>query len=295
MNIWPIFAVKIPGKWVLAGEHSVLRGGSALALPHPEFSLELSFNPGEDSLSVYPSQAQYIIDELLSAIQKNLSHRLSHFTAPRGELRIASSIPVGAGLGSSAALCVALTRWVCEPLGIDESEQFEFARSLEHRFHGKSSGMDVAAAALGHPILFSMSAGAKTLALRRLPRFSFHDTKLRASTHDCIKIVEHFRSKNPPLSMQVDDAMDQATVRCLGGLTLYNRSGTDAPTHPDESEKALVALSDGMAQAQRCFEEWGLVPKSVGQLVEDLLSQGARAAKLTGAGGGGFVVALWSA
>ena len=40
-----------------------------------------------------------------------------HFKNPRGVLRIESTIPFGAGLGSSAALSVAVTRWMAEPFG----------------------------------------------------------------------------------------------------------------------------------------------------------------------------------
>ena len=43
MRISSDFSTRIPGKWVLAGEHSVLRGASAIALPHPEFSLAFDF------------------------------------------------------------------------------------------------------------------------------------------------------------------------------------------------------------------------------------------------------------
>src|SRR5947209_5983562 len=57
----------VPGKWVLAGEHTVLRGGRAVALPHPSFGLELEFTPGE-RFEVFPRGAEEVIQGLFSAI-----------------------------------------------------------------------------------------------------------------------------------------------------------------------------------------------------------------------------------
>ncbi len=53
----------------------------------------------------------------------------------KGTLLLESSIPVGAGMGASAALCVALTRWLGYlKLRQEESEYYEFARNLENLF-----------------------------------------------------------------------------------------------------------------------------------------------------------------
>jgi galactokinase len=48
-----------------------------------------------------------------------------------------------------------------------------------------------------------------------------------------------------------------------------------------------------MDLGQSCFEEWELVPESFTVIEEKLKNEGALAVKLTGAGAGGFVVALW--
>jgi mevalonate kinase len=60
-----------------------------------------------------------------------------------------------------------------------------------------------------------------------------------------------------------------------------------------QSSEGLSALAKAVAQAHRCFEAWGLVPSQAGEIIQDLESKGALACKLTGAGGGGMVVALW--
>jgi mevalonate kinase len=90
------FVTRVGAKWILVGEHSVLRGGAAIAFPCSDFSLELKYEPGPTSLD--PG-----IRRLL-----DLLGGPNHVS---GDLQIRSTIPQGAGLGSSAALSVALTRW----------------------------------------------------------------------------------------------------------------------------------------------------------------------------------------
>jgi mevalonate kinase len=49
-----------------------------------------------------------------------------------------------------------------------------------------------------------------------------------------------------------------------------------------------------MAWSQECFEGWGLLPPEAKALARELKAQGALATKLTGAGSGGMIVALWA-
>jgi mevalonate kinase len=128
------FSTRVPGKWVLAGEHAVLRGKNAIAIPHPEFSLELSFSPGHRS-------DQLICRDLPDVLLEVILHRLNLKSAPVGSLSITSSIPQSSGLGSSAALSVAFVKWAARLEGWPEASWFEKARSLEDHFHGRSSGM----------------------------------------------------------------------------------------------------------------------------------------------------------
>src|SRR4051812_30825391 len=114
------FQTRVPGKWVLAGEHAVLRGGTAVALPHPELGMKLNFQPdtsglrnSNDGLTVEPDSAP--IRDLIKELKDRFGDEGRNFPQIRGLLKIESMIPIGAGLGSSAALCVALTRWLSEP------------------------------------------------------------------------------------------------------------------------------------------------------------------------------------
>ncbi len=306
---WVKFQTRVPGKWVLAGEHSVLRGAAAVALPHPELGLTLSFDPRqkETSLLVHPAEANAILLELLGSMTEDFntfgresrSEALRDFVAtvvdspeprgagfsyPSGCVEIDSTIPVGAGLGSSAALCVAVTRWVSSFLMLNADQEVALATRLEHRFHGKSSGMDVAVISAGQPIVYTMAGGVRAVQVKHLPKFTFHDTGLRSRTRDCVERVEKFRDENPLLGARVDERMGLAAQSAIEGLAAFDRG---------DRGRGLKLLVEGIGQARECFYSWELVPGEARRLEESLLRDGAIAVKMTGAGGGGMVVALW--
>jgi mevalonate kinase len=281
---WNVFDIRVPGKWVLAGEHSVLRGGSAVALPHPEFSLGLSFRPQPCKLEIEPKSGQEIIEELLDAVEGDFASQGRAFIRPRGKLKIESSIPMGAGLGSSAALCVALSKWMTTPFSLNGSEVAGFATRMENRFHGKSSGMDVSAILAGVPILFSREKGPISLKLKKLPTFNFHDSGLRAETSRCIEKVEQFGLESPAAASEIDRQMDAAAKAASQALLRFDS---------ERNSEALADLAQAMKSAHACFVAWGLVPQKVLEMESTLYSQGALAVKLTGAGGGGSLVSLW--
>ncbi|MCM2322583.1 MAG: hypothetical protein NDJ90_04920 [Oligoflexia bacterium] len=283
--MWRSFHSRVPGKWVLAGEHAVLRGATAVALPHPELGLTLAFEPGSfEGLRVVPESAARVILELLESVRDACEERGRSFGAPAGTLEIQSSIPIGAGLGSSAALCVAMSRWLRGPLGLAERELLDFATQLEDRFHGKSSGMDVAVIATGEPVTFVRGVGPKPLGVKHLPKFTFHDTALRCRTHECVSRVEAFRDREPARAMRVDEAMGEAARFAIEGLVQYDRG---------DRSRGLELLAQAMARGQECFRAWDLLPPEAGELERSLLAEGALGVKITGAGGGGMLVALW--
>jgi mevalonate kinase len=275
------FSIEVPAKWILTGEHTVLRGGESLAFVMPRFLLRLSYrNQGPISFNPNPFQSQ--IRSLLARAREYLGVREDVFST--GEISISSDIPIGAGLGSSAALCVAIARLAIWRSGADLSRWIPLATHLEDVFHGKSSGMDVNAIAIGKPILFSMVEGARPLpGLHAMPRFEFYDSGIRGSTRDCIERVKHWQRNHAHLKDALDEQMKEATRVARVGLELFQ----------GDPARGEARLREAMELAQGCIETWGLVtPELLGQKY-DLLKQGALAVKLTGAGLGGFWIALW--
>jgi len=284
--MWVKFKTCLPGKWVLVGEHTVMRGGMAIVFPFPEVSLCLDFVPQRTKrLKVSPPDAEPVIHELLG-IYEGWRSRNGGFSWPTGRLTIQSDIPQGAGLGSSAALCSAVARWIASATGLPANELTDIARSLETRFHGNSSGMDVAAVLANAPIVFEKGCPPRILKLERIPHFTLHDTGLRSNTSECISQVKTFVTGNPDRAAAVDRAMDAASYKALKGLLTYSRG---------EEQAGLEAIAEGMRIALDCFSDsaWNLIPEAEERLIRSLLADGALAAKPTGAGGGGMALALW--
>jgi mevalonate kinase len=278
-HTFPAAEIRVPGKWVLAGEHAVLRGVAAIALPHPQFSLDLHYIPeAGEGLRTDPQEAKELAWTLIDQVFA-LAGREDR-PSFQGLLRIQSSIPYGAGLGSSAALCVAMVRWLAQSLNLATESVREIATRLEDRFHGKSSGMDIAVTSLATPIRYQIINGekrAEPIEDIQLPRFTFHDTGLRKKTSEAISKVEKFRFEHANLGEEVDQMMAEASRMAYTAL----HSGSQ------------LHLGEAMKLAQRCFKEWDLVPEVAEQIEKRLYREGARSVKLTGAGGGGFLVALW--
>jgi mevalonate kinase len=290
MNLWKAYSTSVPGKWVLAGEHTVLRGGRAISLPHPEFSLKLDYRPAGGNLEIEPDIGSPVIHELLRIAREWLAKRGVRMELPQGSVRIRSTIPFGAGLGSSAALSVATARWVLAAHSLDRSLERDLAREMENHFHGKSSGMDVATVSIAQPILFSMRNGAVELGLQHLPRFAFFDTGLRASTKDCIAKVDSLRAEDPARGERLDREMSEASGEILEGLRAYDEA-VDRKAEI-EASAALARVASGMERAGTVFGEWGLVPEEIRRRLETARAEGYIAPRLTGAGGGGFIVAM---
>lgn len=275
------FGIELPAKWVLTGEHSVLRGKTAIAFPLSRYKLKLTYRE-QESFSITPNPFQSQIRKLMARALEYL--KIPENAFPNGEVEIESGIPIGAGLGSSAALCAAIARLVLWKTKSDLSLWVSLATHLEDFFHGKSSGMDVNVIIHGAPVAFSVSRGIEKLDVSgAAPAFEWYDSGFRGSTRDCIERVHHWQKQNPHLKDSFDVRMHEAGLLATEGLKVFS-------LNPGVGELKLKAA---MELAQECFEQWGLVTPELLTQKFDLLKQGALAVKLTGAGLGGFWVALW--
>jgi mevalonate kinase len=277
------FEIEVPGKWILSGEHSVLRGQPAIALPHSQYRFTLKYEPNSNDLKIYPNSIANEVTPLFSLLQERWGRKpaMKHM---KGSLHFESTIPLRAGFGSSAAFCYAVTAWFAEAYGTEDKDLVEEASRLEDHFHGKSSGLDVAVVASRTPIFYYRGEPPQKLKLSVIPRFTFHDSGVRASTQKCISQVESFISRDPSLGVLYDKKMGSCSNAIREALVDYSS---------DRSEQAVLQIAEAMNQAQECFYAWDLVPEEVRTIEKQLREAGALGIKVTGAGGGGFLVALW--
>lgn len=273
-----LFNYRVHGKWILAGEHSVLRGGKALVFPVSSRYLDFSYEKGT-SLSL---EIEHCSSDLEMAFWGVLEKALQKLNLSRqdvlGKIKMESNIPVGAGMGASATLCVSLARWFSDLGYLKNEEQYEFAKSLENLFHGESSGVDVAVALNHKSLIFSKPQTMEVFEPKWQPHFYLSYCGQRGVTADCIRRVQKLLKQDPESGEEIDLQMFRAVETAVDSLLKPND---------------LQGLTNAIELANDCFNEWGLISQSLETHMSELKEAGAVATKPTGSGDGGFVLSLW--
>lgn len=268
------------GKWILAGEHAVVRGHAALVFPIKSKRLILRYSSaatslGADYIGSTGADMQLLFWSVLEHGMQLLGRSLNQLG---GYFHLDSTIPVGVGMGASAALCVAMSRWFCAQKMLDRSQCNAFAKELEHLFHGKSSGLDIAGVAAEGGIYFK-AGNAVPLQQRFYPQFYLSSCKQIGITSHCIHQVQDLWAKNSALAEQIDNQMADAVEKARNAL--------------ERGKDSLTDLAQSINNAADCFFQWGLVSEGLQQHMHLLITKGALAVKPTGSGGGGFVLSFW--
>lgn len=270
------------GKCILVGEHAVLRGVPSLVVPLKSRSLHLQYEKKSAHLELV-LKGDHGVD--LKALVESVllkAYELKGISRDslQGRLTLESAVPVGAGMGASATLCVALTRWLGFLGYVQESEYYEFARQLENLFHGESSGVDIAVALTGEGLRFLRYGDRKPLQMNWQPRWYISYSGKRGVTVDAVNKVKAFIAKDPVFGAQVDEQMAQAVVKAEYALAQNAQNG-------------FPLLVEAIELGAKCFEQWDLIAGEPAEHMAWLKKSGASAVKPTGSGGGGYVLSLW--
>ncbi len=194
-----LFQKRIPGKWILAGEHSVLRGGKALVFPLSSQYLEIFYFKADSALKidlqgVNSNEISKVVFSVFEKAFVKLNLKQQQLT---GRVHLKSNILFGAGMGASATLCVAVTYFFNFLGYVKDSEMYEFARELENIFHGESSGVDVAVVLRQRPLIFSRNEPVNELNQPALPKLYLWHTGCQGITKDCVNQVKKLWQKDP--------------------------------------------------------------------------------------------------
>lgn len=263
-------------KCILAGEHTVLRGFPALVMPVHHKTMTLAYQ--SDSCFEIVSNVLELRQAFLNVLQRACGQLGKQLEKVNGRFCLNSHIPMGSGIGFSAALCVVITRWLIAQGWLAAHELFHFAHRLEDLFHGKSSGLDVAGALSDQLIAYTIGGGIRLIDVAWKPLLYLSYSGVPKNTQAAIEKVNSLRLQDSDLGQEIDQQMHASVQEIEQAL---------------RQKEGLKLLQQMMNRARSCFHAWGLISLPLQTHLDQLSNLGALAAKPTGAGEGGYVLSLW--
>lgn len=271
------------GKVILIGEHSVIYGYDALALPIKSLQIKVtaSFEGQESWMDTKYYHGPFFAApnnyDGLKYVLGSMLDRYHHETDPAIKIRYEGEIPMARGLGSSATVALATSRVLNQllKLNLTESEIMQTTNHAEMINHGKASGLDAATVNADHLVFFNKLVGVKELTNSLGATLLIMDTGDLGSTKQAVdQVREQYES-----SSEKRQDMDQ-----LGELASQVKSAWL------KKDKETVAAA--FNEAQKILASFGVSTPKIDHLVQIALHDGALAAKLSGGGLGGIVIAL---
>lgn len=286
----PLATARAPGKLILLGEHAVVYGRPAIAVPASAVEarvqvrpaaaglvIEATFPPGAGRLDLAVDVARAPATNPLARAVREALRRAGHEGLPDWRLELSSTVPVGSGMGSSAAVAVALARAVGEALGrpFDAATASAIALEAERRTHGTPSGIDNTVIAMDRPIRFQAGRAAD-LPVGAALHLLVADSGAAGPTRSVVGAVRRRMERRP----EVHDAWFDHIAELVDAAAAALARG--------EHER----LGQLMDENHLLLQALGVSTPLLDDLVDAARSAGALGAKLSGAGGGGVVAAL---
>ncbi|AZR98047.1 mevalonate kinase [Streptococcus suis] len=271
------------GKIILMGEHAVVYGQPAIAMPFSAVEITAQVRAQGQALSVACDFYEGLVHKM-PKIWESLKHairfslyRIGAPTDPAIHIEISSTIPAERGMGSSAAVAVAVARalFAYYKKELTDSELWDIVQSSEKIAHGNPSGIDATTTSGKSPVFFIKHQPIEHFELKLRAHLVVADTGVTGNTLEAISDVADLLEKKPEAIKLVEE---------LGNLT--RQAKEDLAT--DQAE----LLGSRMNQAHALLQKLGVSDPSLDKLVSLAQENGALGAKLTGGGRGGCMIAL---
>ena len=281
-----------PAKIILFGEHFVVYGNPAVLAAISRRITVKAHTPDSSAVTIRSDigvagqysgsnfkpleggkDAKAMLDPIHGAIRQVLMAR----KIGRGvEVDISSEIPHGIGLGSSAAACVATIAAVESLFGKPDRQWVcEQAIESERLIHKNSSGADCYVSAFGGLIVYDREKGFTKIESKSLTMV-IGSTGIRHSTGDLVAGVKKFKDGNKSLFASFSRQAGEICAEAVAAIASGNR------------EKVGQLMNDNQA----LLRQIGVSHEKANDLISICKDAGALGAKMTGAGGGGAVIAL---
>lgn len=283
----PAISASAPGKIILFGEHAVVYGQPAIAVPVTQIEAKaiLRAQPGGDGVTILAPDISLKTD-LLNLPFDDAVSRAIHLTLeelgvdkmPPSTLMITSTIPLAAGLGSGAAVSVAVVRAVSTFLGHPLSDEIvnRIVYEVEKIHHGTPSGIDNTVITYGKPVYFIKGTPPQSFNIRYPFMLVIGDTGISTPTATAVGDVRKAYEAEPGLFQNYFFTCGQIAQIAHKQIT----AGRNTSLGPlmDDNHQILVKM--------------GVSCPELDTLVAAAQEAGALGAKLSGGGRGGNMIAL---
>ncbi|SDQ20721.1 mevalonate kinase [Carnobacterium viridans] len=274
---------KANGKIILMGEHSVVYGEPAIAIPFPATHIHATITPIEGPVQldcVYYqgdlASAPQHLENLIAVVESTLNELKQEFN--NFKLTIESTIPVERGMGSSAAVAIATVRAVFNyySVPLTDDKLLTLANISETIAHGNPSGLDAAMTSGRHPLYYIKGKPFVPFKVSLSAYLIVADTGLKGQTRDAVASIAQLNKEDTETTMDA--------IHGLGDLARQAKFAIES-ANP-------VTLGLVMNEAHETLSSLGVSNERLNHLVSTARTNGALGAKLTGGGRGGCMIAL---
>lgn len=285
----PAIYATAPGKIILCGEHAVVYGKPAIALPVTQVRTKTTIMakpaalPGKvqiiaPSINLDSDQTELTEEHPLRKTINLVEQKLQINALPACEIRITTNIPLGAGLGSSASVTVSLARALTSFLGhpLPNDAINLIAYEVEKIHHVTPSGIDNTVITYGAPILFQKGNPIEFLNILNEFTLLIAESDSTSSTAEMVEGVRKRWQEDQAKYDQLFAQIASVTTQVYGALIKGNM------------ETSATLLTEN----HHLLREIGVSTPILDQMVNTALEAGACGAKLSGGGGGGNIIAV---